>query len=289
MPKVLAYLRVSTIFQEISIEVQREQCRMWFQQNRTGETDEYLGEIEDIAISGSTELFSRPNGQHILTMLDRGDTLVVSKLSRAFRSTIDALQSMKSLREIGIRVVVLDMAIDTETPVGRLTLTILAGVMEFERELISERTREAMAQRRREGQWIGRAAPPGWRLLTRAQRESKDNALVTDDNSRAFAYKALERVGKGEAAEVVASSLELAYRKHMCGKSPLNQTKEDRAGKYRISERRVIDLCVYALCGFPRRTQKELIAELGFNPFNVGFIRETYPDYAAGTLELETV
>lgn len=285
MPKVLSYLRVSTDMQDVSIEVQRDHCQAWFAaETAKGLEATYIGELEDVAVSGTTDLFGRPNGQYILTKLDRGDVLVVAKLSRAFRSTLDALQSMVAFRQMGIRLVVLDMNIDTSTPVGKMMITILAAVMEFERELIVERTREALTKRRAQGQWLSNKVPPGWDLITSKQRRSKDNALVVNELERAFALKALEMVGGGMSPEIVARNLRNEYRKRL-GASHISMSKGDSPGQIRFSKDRIVNWCVYALFGFPKLTQAELTAEFGKSPFNMAFIRASYPEFSRGELD----
>jgi len=72
------------------------------------------------------------------------DTVLVTKLDRLGRSVRDVLGFFDECGAAGVRVVVTTQSIDTETPTGRLTRTILAGVAEFEGELIRDRTRAAM-------------------------------------------------------------------------------------------------------------------------------------------------
>jgi len=90
------------------------------------------------------------------------DVVLVTKLDRIARSVSDALLFFEMAEATKVRVVATTQQIDTATPAGRLTRTILAGVAEFEGELIRERTRAAMAaikegrKRTRTGQRLGR-------------------------------------------------------------------------------------------------------------------------------------
>lgn len=71
-----------------------------------------------------------------------GDTLVVTKLDRLARSVAHLLEVLAVLTDKGAALRILDMGIDTSTPTGRLMLTVLGGVAEFERSIMLERQRE---------------------------------------------------------------------------------------------------------------------------------------------------
>ena len=86
----------------------------------------------------------------------RLDHVMVWKLDRAFRSTRECLNTLQEFEHRGVGFSCLTQDIDTTSPTGRLLLTVLAAVGEFERELIRDRVREGMARARRHGQRIGR-------------------------------------------------------------------------------------------------------------------------------------
>jgi len=102
-----------------------------------------------------------------LKALDSGDTLLVTRLDRLARSTRDLLNILDSVSKTGAAFRSLsDQWADTSTPHGRLMLTVLGGLAEFERELIRARTGEGRARAIARGQHMGR--PPA---LTRHQIE----------------------------------------------------------------------------------------------------------------------
>ena len=102
------------------------------------------------------------------------DVVLVTKLDRIARSVRSALEFFDDADAAGVRIVVTDQAIDTATPAGRLTRTILAGVAEFEVELIGDRTRAALAairsgaRKTRTGNPIGRPRRVTLELAKRA-------------------------------------------------------------------------------------------------------------------------
>lgn len=84
------------------------------------------------------------------------DLIVVWKLDRAFRSTLHALGALRRLEAWGVGFVCTTQPIDTTNAVGRYILTGLAAAAEFERELISERTKAGLARARAGGKVVGR-------------------------------------------------------------------------------------------------------------------------------------
>ncbi len=92
-----------------------------------------------------------------LAQLDAGDVLLVTRLDRLARSTRDLLNTLATIteRKAGFRSLG-DAWADTTTPHGRLMLTVLGGLAEFERELIRTRTGEGRARAKARGQSLGR-------------------------------------------------------------------------------------------------------------------------------------
>ncbi|WP_321804304.1 recombinase family protein [Burkholderia sp. BCC1988] len=117
----------------------------------------------DKGISGAR--FDRPGLTGALEQLTEGDTLVVWKLDRLGRSLGHLANIMGQLDKRKIRVVSLTEYIDTRSSSGRFTFHMLAALAEFERGLISERTRAGMAAARDRGSHIGRP-----KILSDAQR-----------------------------------------------------------------------------------------------------------------------
>ena len=99
---------------------------------------------------------SRPRYEALLASLATGDTLIVWKVDRLGRSTLDALQTMRDLDLRGVRIVITTVGIDLQTPSGRLVFGVLSQIAEFERELIRERVKAGMAAAKARKQHVGR-------------------------------------------------------------------------------------------------------------------------------------
>jgi DNA invertase Pin-like site-specific DNA recombinase len=122
---------------------------------------------EDAAASGRS--LARPGLSEALRRFSAGEAeaLVVLKLDRLSRSLIDAAGLPECARREGWAVIALDLGVDTTTPAGELVANVMAAVAQWERRAIGERTRAALAMRRREGVRLGR--PPSVRPEIRAR------------------------------------------------------------------------------------------------------------------------
>ena len=106
----------------------------------------------------------RAKRKHVLALAQRHeiDAVLVTELSRWGRSTTDLLATLKELEARRVSLVALNgMTFDLSTPHGRMMATVLAGLAEFERELIQERIRSGLAAAKARGQKLGRQ--PGQR------------------------------------------------------------------------------------------------------------------------------
>lgn len=115
-------------------------------------------------ISGS--LRKRPQLDQLLDQLRQGDVIVVTKYDRLARSLRDLLDIVEAIKARGGGFRSLAEDIDTTTPAGRLVFHVFASIAQFERERISERTREGLEAAKKRGRVGGR--PPA---LSAAQRD----------------------------------------------------------------------------------------------------------------------
>src|SRR6195952_2691382 len=141
-PMIYGYARVSTDGQSVDAQVRqltKAGCKKVFRETASG------------AKADRAEL------RKALAKLDEDDVLMVTRLDRLARSTRDLLNTLASVtdRKAGFRSLGDDWA-DTTTAHGRLMLTVLGGLAEFERELIRARTSEGRARALARGQILGR-------------------------------------------------------------------------------------------------------------------------------------
>ena len=127
---IYGYARVSTLSQANDGNSIEDQIRL---------LEEYgCQEIYKEAFSGKT--MDRPKFNELVSKLSDGDTLVVSKLDRFARTTIEGVQTVQDLFNKGIKVHILNMGLIEDTNIGRLILTVMLAFAEYERGMIVERT-----------------------------------------------------------------------------------------------------------------------------------------------------
>ncbi len=148
--RIALYARVSTTDQhpEVQLHALREYAR--------ARGLELVEEFVDQGISGAKD--KRPALDRLLKDAHRRrfDLVACVKLDRLARSVRHLTTLAAEFEALGIGLVVLDQAIDTTTPSGRLLFHVLGAIAEFERDLIRERTAAGMRAARRRGKRIGR-------------------------------------------------------------------------------------------------------------------------------------
>ena len=105
-------------------------------------------------ISGAKK--SRPELDHMISLLERDDSVVIESLSRLGRSVKNLSELMEMFNEKGIRLISLKESIDTSSATGRLLFAIISSLAAFERETLIERTNEGLAAARARGHIGGR-------------------------------------------------------------------------------------------------------------------------------------
>ncbi len=148
MPRTFAYLRVSTAGQT---------------------TDNQLSEIEAAGfkvaarrvvsevVSGSSAIEQRPGFMRLVDRLESDDVLVVTRLDRLGRNTIDVTLTVAKLEALGVRVHCLALGgVDLTSSAGKMTMAVITAVAEFERDLIIERTQAGLARAVAGGAVLGR-------------------------------------------------------------------------------------------------------------------------------------
>jgi DNA invertase Pin-like site-specific DNA recombinase len=179
------YLRVSTQEQAtegISLEAQDAKLRAYC--TLRGLT--IVKVIVEAGVSGGKPLADREGGNEVLTLVRRREVahVVSYKLDRLFRDCADCLTVTAGWDKHGVSLHLVDLGgqtLDTSTAMGRFFLTVMAGAAELERNLIGERTREAMAYKRTKGERISRHVPYGSKLAadgTTLEPEPGEQAVI---------------------------------------------------------------------------------------------------------------
>jgi len=165
----IGYARVSTLDQNLDLQMQalrKAGCKKIFREKVSGVSRE------------------RPDFQRMLDQLRNGDTVTVWKLDRLARSTRDLLETMETIREAGARFQSLSEPwANTTTHAGKLIMTVFAGIAEFERDLIRERTSAGREVARRRGIHFGRPRklnPEQAKLARRLIDEGKSVREIAD-------------------------------------------------------------------------------------------------------------
>lgn len=150
MPKVVAYIRVSTSQQDV--DNQRFEITHYAERNGVV-IDQVVGET----ISGYKTQLSDRKLSELMTQLQSGDTLVVSETSRISRRLMDILNAIQGLLDRGVNVIAVKEGIVFKDDINSKVLAFAFGLAaEIERNLISARTREALAKKKADGVILGR-------------------------------------------------------------------------------------------------------------------------------------
>lgn len=150
----IGYARVSTRDQNLDLQIdalRKEGCEKIFEEKASGAKSD------------------RPQLLQMMQQLRQGDVVIVWKLDRLGRSLKDLVQRVTEMQEKGAGFKSLHDHIDTTTPQGKLTFHLFAALAEFERDIISERTRAGLASARARGRQGGR--PKG--LSQKAQDKAR--------------------------------------------------------------------------------------------------------------------
>jgi DNA invertase Pin-like site-specific DNA recombinase len=153
--------------------------------------------FSDVASGAKTD---RTGLEAVIAALQSGDTLVVARLDRLGRSMPHLVATVHELADRGVGFRSLAESIDTTSAAGRLVLHIFASLADFERELIRERTRDALAAKKRRGEHVGRR-PAFNTARLQAARDLLDGGLGAAHVSRVL------KVGRSTLYRALAASV----------------------------------------------------------------------------------
>lgn len=161
----VAYVRVSTIEQNEARQIEglsKYDIEKWF--------------TEKVSGKNTTD---RPELNNMIDFVREGDTVYIHDFSRLARSTKDLLEIVERLTAKGVHLVSNKENIDTSTPTGKLMLTMIGAIAEFERQNMLDRQAEGIAIAKREGKYKGRKAIEIDSDLFKAQYERYQRREIT--------------------------------------------------------------------------------------------------------------
>jgi DNA invertase Pin-like site-specific DNA recombinase len=152
--KAIIYIRVSTEEQQregVSLSMQEARLREYCASHNL----DVVEVIADAGVSGGKFLGAREGGQRALALLraKKATHIVALKLDRLFRNAGDALTTIDTWDKSGVTTHLLDFMggqhLDTRSPMGRMMLGVVASFAQFERDLISQRTKDALQHKKK--------------------------------------------------------------------------------------------------------------------------------------------
>src|SRR6516225_11486199 len=148
--KAIGYVRVSTdrqAEQGVSLEAQEAKIRAM--------ATVQGAELFEVIVDGgeSAKNLNRPGLQRLLGLVDSGkvEAVIIAKLDRLTRSVKDLCNLLELFEKRGVALISVAESLDTASAAGRLVITIMAAVSQWERETIGERTRDALRHKRTSG------------------------------------------------------------------------------------------------------------------------------------------
>src|ERR1700676_1121956 len=172
--RTVGYVRVSTDKQaERGISLEAQEAKFRAMATVQG------AELIDVIVDGgeSAKSLNRPGLQRLMALVNSGkvQAVIVAKLDRLTRSVKDLCGLLELFEKRKVALISVTEALDTGSAAGRLVITIMAAVSQWEREAIGERTRDALRHKRRQGQRVGNIAF-GSRLAEDGQHLEPDPA-----------------------------------------------------------------------------------------------------------------
>jgi putative DNA-invertase from lambdoid prophage Rac len=152
-------------------------------------------------VSGSVPLSERAEGTTLLAILKTGDVVITPKLDRMFRSALDALEVLATLKGSSVSLHMIDLGGDvTGNGISKLVFTILSAVAEAERDRIRERVTQVKRDQRQRNRYLGGIVPFGFRV-------SDDGSLVPDEAEQAVISHARALRANGGTLRAIQTAL----------------------------------------------------------------------------------
>jgi len=204
--RAVLYCRVSTEHQAaegVSLDAQKARAQAWCEASGYA----VVGVFVDAGLSGK-RADNRPELQEALSAVcDAGGALVVYSLSRLARSVKDTISITERLAGCGADLVSLTENIDTTSAAGKMVYRMLAVLAEFERDLVSERTKAALGFKRANGEKTGGDVPYGYQAVEAPRRGRAVKVLEPEPKEQKAIALACQLRAEGKKLREVAEDL----------------------------------------------------------------------------------
>lgn len=195
--KAIGYIRVSTDEQAsegVSLGMQIAKIKTYCDLHDLT----LVGIYGDPGISGKN-MSARPGIQTVMGLVDAGkvDAVVVYKLDRLGRNTMDVLTAVERCEKVGASLHSITEQLDTRSAIGRFVVRTLASIAEMERDQVSDRTKAALAHKKANGERLGR---PGFGTKV------VNGELVTDSDAQATIDRVKEMRASGMTVRAIAAA-----------------------------------------------------------------------------------
>jgi len=203
--KTVGYVRVSTERQvDFGVSLEAQEAKIRAMAIVRG------GDLDEVIVDGgeSAKDLNRPGVQRLLALVDAGkvDAVIVAKLDRLTRSVKDLCGLLELFEKRKVALISVAESLDTGSAAGRLVITIMGAVSQWEREAIGERTRDALRHKRSQGRRVGNIAF--------GSRLAADGEHLEADAGELAALAEIRRLrGEGTTLRGIAAALNhRAYR-----------------------------------------------------------------------------
>lgn len=173
MTTYIGYARVSSSGQSLAVQLDKlKHCSKIYEEKKSGVTSK------------------RPILEQCLDFVREGDTLVVTRLDRLARSTLDLCRIAEELKEKKVDLQVIDQNINTSDATGRLLFNMLGAISQFETEIRAERQREGIKKAHERNIQFGRKFKLSSDKIAELQKKREEGALIKDLMKEFFLSKA---------------------------------------------------------------------------------------------------
>lgn len=207
-----AYTRVSTDDQRDSLLTQLDMIGAEISRRRLPLLQEENIYIDE-DVSGKTPFVDRPAGKRLLQSVQKGDTVLVTKVNRLGRRASKVLWAVDMIEELGAKLIVLDffgMQYESGSPLAKLLMTMLAGIAEWQRHEMLQAVKETNEWRRKMNLPCGGQHPRwGFRMEQYVDAQGKSQRrLVPNPKEQRILHIAQLHRARGETYQTIADHLE---------------------------------------------------------------------------------